>query len=262
MRGFLALLFLFSLQLEAYTPFNGLYASMDIGPVYNQIEINDFIADLGFLDLSDINTLETEFSHTAEEMAPSVGLSFGWGRQFCSSLYFGVCAGVHLCEFDVHARFQADFQLVGDDPLLNRIKDRNRVSLNFCEYTVDARPGFVVGCDTLLFGIGGLAFNRISLDCETEGVLVTNSVDEAVMTPTSEALTTLGLRGGFGLEQKISPCVSVVLTYVYTHYLVRPSAMQKRIVRDANGMDIFSVLSSTQARARRQSTSIGLSYYF
>lgn len=90
--------------------------------------------------------------------------------------------------------------------------------LNAWEVGVDGRLGWVATPATLLFIRLGAAFNNIALNSNTTAYTDGTFVPETKLLNYTTSKSLVGFRAGTGLEQKLTPSLSVRADYVYTYY--------------------------------------------
>lgn len=90
--------------------------------------------------------------------------------------------------------------------------------LNSWEEGIDGRLGWLATPDTLLFIRLGAAFNNISLNSNTKAYTEATTVAQTKLLYYTASKFLGGFRAGAGLEQKLTPCISVRADYVYTYY--------------------------------------------
>lgn len=90
--------------------------------------------------------------------------------------------------------------------------------LNSWEEGIDARLGWVATPGTLLFARLGVAFNNLTLNSNTTTYTTGTIVPETKLLNYSVSKSLVGFRAGAGLEQKLTPLISVRADYIYTYY--------------------------------------------
>ena len=78
--------------------------------------------------------------------------------------------------------------------------------------------GWLATPDSLLFIRLGAAFNNISLNSNTTTYTEGTAVPETKLLNYTASKSLVGFRAGAGLEQKLTPRISVRADYVYTYY--------------------------------------------
>jgi opacity protein-like surface antigen len=247
-------------------PFEGMYVGAAIGPATNMASqsSNTLARFDAQMDPGDQLALVShgDFYH----VRPWGEVYTGWGMRFCNWLYLGGRFGVNFSSFHVNGP-TSQSNLVILEPTTPpdftiTLSDAAHTKTWSVEYTLDFKPG-IVWCDqTMLFGIIGAAFNRATLNGDSRFVyanaegLTTNSTLRVRGRETSA-----GLRGGIGLEQMLTYCISLNISYVYTSYWSL-EAKGRGDTQTQLGVLADGHNSRFTSRARRQVTSIGLSYYF
>jgi len=124
------------------------------------------------------------------------------------------------------------------------------------EFALDARPGIIVACNSLLYARVGVARNKLTFNT-TQNATVATAVVAQTTFPISQttAKNVTGLRLGAGLEQKIFQCLSLRLDYIYTHY-------KRMQFGNAASIGIASLSNSTSVKTANHSVLLGLSYYW
>lgn len=253
--------------------FNGPYVGIAGGMVANSADmkffssgrfISEAIAEDGELE-SVVNILGDESRCKASEIAAIGELYAGWGCQFASRFYLGVRVGANFSRYDLRQSSAADLRLLSaraDDT--GTLSDLIRTRLRTVEYTFDIKPGILVSSNTMLFGVLGVAFNKGQMDASSQftGNLVANGTGIVFLErdlghiDIHDQKTRGALRLGFGLEQKVSKCLSLNLTYVYTIYRRMEGEFEP-----FTGATPASHKASFSSRPKRQFFTIGFSYY-
>lgn len=70
----------------------------------------------------------------------------------------------------------------------------------------------------------------------------------------------MGFRGGFGLEQMLTRCLALNLSWVCTSYWTQEATAVGDL--QSLAINVNGHRARFRSRARKQTTSIGLSYYF
>ena len=90
--------------------------------------------------------------------------------------------------------------------------------LNSWEEGIDGRLGWVATPATLLFIRLGAAFNNLALNSNTTAYTQGSIVPQTKVLNYKASTFLVGFRAGAGLEQKLTPRISVRGDYVYTYY--------------------------------------------
>lgn len=93
-----------------------------------------------------------------------------------------------------------------------------RTKLNSWEGGLDGRLGWVATPASMLFIRLGVAFNKIALDSNTTTYTDGSVMPETKLLKYTASKSVVGFRAGAGLEQKLTPRISVRADYIYTYY--------------------------------------------
>lgn len=198
-----------SIQMDSSADFKGSYLGVGVGgffPLYDT-QVNTLItARLPYLaavngngDLSSNNVFGDVF--------------LGYGFLF-NSFYLGP-----EVYFSAGSRPQADFSIQALDSFPNELLSTDTMTkLNLWEAGIDARLGWVATPGSLLFVRLGAAFNNMRLYSNTTTYTNGTVVPQTKLIDYSVSKSLVGFRAGVGIEQKLTPRVSVRADYVYTYY--------------------------------------------
>lgn len=138
------------------------------------------------------------------------------------------------------------------------------------ELAIDLRPGFIVDCNTLLYGRVGIGFNRLRtrnrVDFEYNGREFNEFEGHSIDTQTANKKESKkALRLGVGCEWKICPNLSLTSDYIYSYY----GKTKTQKIGDstfANGEDDNVIANgfktSSSAKTSNQAFMVGIKYYF
>lgn len=246
--------------------FSGGYVGGSLGYSTNATNINyatgaRYDALAGTMPSSDVSENASFF-----RARPSGGVNAGFGLRVVDALYLGLRLGLDT------SSFQANGPVTGTNSIVDAPCSQPEFGVTMCsdirsktnsvEFSLDFKPGLVLGERAMFFVIAGAGFNRITVD--QTACLVFN--DSATHAYTSEVSLrgqqhVAALRRGFGIEQMINERVSLTVTYIYTTY--RDVSGNGTADTITNMGDIPNGLNSNfTAQLRKQATTANLAYYF
>lgn len=130
------------------------------------------------------------------------------------------------------------------------------------EYGVDLKPGYLYNPCSMVYARVGAAFNRLTVDSASALNNVAGGAQADSFVSFSDDRSRAGLRLGLGLEHAMTPNLSFIADYIYTHY-GRVSANGAADAFSPGGATVALGLQDTaSARLHSQSATIGLKYYF
>lgn len=132
--------------------------------------------------------------------------------------------------------------------------------LRTTEVGIDLRLGTNLASDSLVYGLVGAAFNKLSADSlstiSRPAIPLVTSVDSSL----SEAVT--GLRLGGGLEQKITGHIHLRASYVYTHYSTHTASNTAPANSSAPFFQLGPIANTTEFRTNTQEILVSILYQF
>lgn len=175
----------------------------------------------------------------------------GWGDRICQCFYLGGRLGWNYASYDVKEPLTFHTQgTISSAIFVSNLSSQARTKLNTSEFFADAKPGWILGCGTMVFGLVGVAVNREALQEKDSG-----GAGFTIFTPISfsshQQSHKAALRLGLGLDQCLFCHVHLVASYVYTRY-------QKLSVSGRSGNQTTQVT----AKPRKSVGALGLAYYF
>lgn len=196
-------------QINSMTSFKGQYLGVGLGgsfPFYNTQVDTRITAILPYL---------AEVNGKGDFSSNNVFGDVFWGYGFVfNSFYIGP-----EVYFSAGRRPKADLSIQAHNTYPSEwLSTSTMAKRNSWEGGIDGRLGWVATPGSLLFIRLGAAFNNISLNSNT-----TTSTDGTVVPATKllnykASKSLVGFRAGAGLEQKLTPRISVRADYVYTYY--------------------------------------------
>ena len=208
-----------------------------------------------------VETLQDTSKAHIYDISPWGELFAGWGRQ-CGCYYWGGRLGINFSHFNPKLRSTAANLDPGDEAIA-LLDDSLKTEMWTAEYTFDFKPGIVFCERTMLFGILGAAINKERLIGKSQFTLLpgdglNRSASDEIKVEKEK--TSAGFRGGLGLEYMLTQCLSLQLSYVYTHYWHLKENVTQNFTDSVGDTLTHSVAFSTNSH--KQVTSIGLAYYF
>ena len=198
-----------AVQMDSMTSFKGQYVGVGAGgvfPFYNT-QVNTLItARLPFL--AEVNG-KGDFS--SNDGFGNIFLGYGF---VLNSFYVGP-----EVYFSAGRRPNADLtiQALNTNPS-ELLSTYTMAKLNSWEEGIDGRLGWLATPGTLLFVRLGAAFNNITVNSNTTTYTNGTIVPETKLLNYKASKSLVGFRAGAGLEQKLTPRISVRADYVYTDY--------------------------------------------
>ena len=154
------------------------------------------LADKSYLTSADTNFAGTIFA----------GYAMIWNRW-----YVGAQVGLSAGQRRTRMRsFNRDPRVVSQDI----IDVDTNIKLAAFEFDVDLHPGFYIQQNTLLYGIVGMALNKLRV---TSTVHVQNGIAYGT-SPFAKSLRKAYLRLGFGFQRNFTKNLSLFFNYIYTNY--------------------------------------------
>ena len=244
--------------------FQGFYGGAAVGVASNHARADVRSGFSNLFSIANASRIDSSRIQEVYDTVPLLDLHLGWGKRCSSCFYFGARLGVTFSSFEMSAMSDTQFNILGGSVFQNILQDTVQISMNTAEGTFDFKPGYILGERTMLFGIVGAAYNQQCLKGFSDVIYSSDALNFRIENrlAVERTRTTVGLRGGFGLEQKINHCMSVSFMYVYTHYncpveVSGAVPIQTLFGEIQDGHDgIF------KAHVNKQVTSMGCSYYF
>ena len=195
--------------IDSITNFKGQYLGAGVGglfPFYNT-QVNTLItARLPYL---------AQVKGKGNFSSNNVFGDIFWGYGFVfNSFYVGP-----EVYFNAGSRPKADLTIQALNTFPNELLSTyTKTKLNSWEEGIDGRLGWVASPGSLLFIRLGAAFNNISLNSNTTAYTDGTILPETKQLYYKASKSLVGFRAGAGLEQKLTPRISVRADYVYTYY--------------------------------------------
>ena len=241
--------------------FDGFYAGITGGVATHMADTHLETSTI-FETIGPDEALENTSKAHIYDISPWGELFAGWGRQ-CGCYYWGGRFGINFSHFNPKLRSTAANLDPGDEQALALLDDSLKTEMWTAEYTLDFKPGIVFCERTMLFGILGAAINKERLIGKSQFTQIPgNNVQISAFNEikVEEEKTSAGFRGGLGLEYMLTQCLSLQLSYVYTHYWRLKENVTQNFTDSVGNTDTHSAAFSTNSH--KQVTSIGLAYYF
>jgi opacity protein-like surface antigen len=185
--------------------FAGLYAGAGMGGIFSQYKTNSTTTLLypstAFFSSNESSTYNSSANFLVDLYA---------GYLFCiHKVYFGpeVYANIGKPRF---SSSQAASAILPTESLTINTHGH----YNTTEFGIDFRLGINATPTTLLYGVIGAVFNKLSIN--TEATIARPVILLATTTNNSSSFTETGLRLGAGLEQKLTPNLNLRINYIYT----------------------------------------------
>jgi opacity protein-like surface antigen len=177
--------------------------------------------------------------------------------------YLGIRAGLNFPSFFIRTTNLIEFE----ETVLPFIESssaaiNNRIEIRHwgAEGTFDGKLGIIFSNKSLFFGLVGVAFNRPKIKVKEITVFIPPSgVTFTEIFRLSKKGRHAHFRWGIGLEQMITPCLSLSALYTSTHY------NKVRLIGTGTVVEDDTTLSETAAISvedRRRVFSLSSSYYF
>lgn len=209
------------------TNFNGFYMGVKGGGLQTRVDANiNSSANYLFGGNPNIGKL-SDVANLNLQKNTGLGSAFlGYGQLINQSLlYLGAeVFANYIGNHDLKINYNAT-DIRNND--INQGNDRFlsgnvRIEPNNFEWGGDLRPGFVVGCKTLLYGRVGVAFQDIDVASANTFTFVNRVISPSVtfVTPLSKThnKNITALRLGGGIEESLSNHISANVDYIYTDY--------------------------------------------
>lgn len=184
----------------------------------------------------------------------AVGLSYQWGR----FLNLGGRMSAGFSSFDLDGVVKGSYL---NPPLAGTfaLEDKSNARMKTAELALDFKPGVTFHELTLFFGLIGAAFNTQSIHTGHDA-FAPPTIGAGSSVPLRSKKSQVGLRLGFGLEEKISRHLALQLIYVYTSF---PKVTAVGAVPAFNTLNFpNSHTADVSAKMRKQTMAAGLGYYF
>jgi len=196
-------------QMDSTTNFKGQYLGLGVGgffPFYNtQV---DTLVTARFPYLAEVNG-KGDFSSNNVFGDVFLGYGFVYNSFYVApEVYFSAGS---------NPKANLTIEALGTLPS-ELLSTYTTTKLNSWEGGIDGRLGWLATPDSLLFIRLGAAFNNISLNSNTTTYTEGTAVPETKLLNYTASKSLVGFRAGAGLEQKLTPRISVRADYVYTYY--------------------------------------------
>jgi opacity protein-like surface antigen len=192
--------------------FNGFYAGIGGGATFGDttLQFTNFLNRPG-RNNTFLTNKNSAFSNNG------LGVAFiGYGHAF-QSFYLGGEVGGSLSNGARTTTHSLAQQEVGfPTPFI--VSNVSNMHLKDYEFTVDARPGFLVTASTLVYGRIGAAFNRINLNSASQFQFSTATSAKIALLPYNVSHSETGLRLGVGFEKMFTRHLSLRGDYIFTDY--------------------------------------------
>lgn len=234
-------------QMGSMTGFKGQYLGVGMGsffPLYNTQVDTRITARLPFL--AEVNGKGNFSSNNV------FGTIFGGYGFVFNSFYVGP-----EVYFSAGRRPKADLTIQAFNTFPSELLSTYTMAkLNSWEEGIDGRLGWVATPGSLLFIRLGAAFNNISLNSNTTTYTDGTIVPETKLLYYTASKSLVGFRAGVGLEQKLTPRISVRADYVYTYY-------GNLSINGANyDSPLGPIINTTQVRLQSQAVMGSIIYDF
>lgn len=247
-------------------PFDGFYLGVSLGVAANKVKF-DSQAE-AFAALNGIPSTVTLSSNASIAKNHIWGEVYaGGGFTFCRTLYLGPRLGVNFSSFDMSYKPRGELNTVFPPafPVTLQLVGKGRVKLQPVEYTLDAKGGIVLWCNTLLYGLVGVAANQPTLwtSPALEGSASTGFVSASIDQEISRRRRGewAHFRWGCGLDALICEGLKVGAFYTHTNYgTIERSAVEELVVIPNLGS--AGISGKTRAKVRREVIAGSLSYSF
>ena len=264
--------------------FNGFYVGAELGgqSTTGREEVSDRQSlDVSILDgFLTIDTPLTEADcHANRKNSLAGGIFAGYGYS-CDSWFIGAEVFARASHYKTTTKgynsfsFDLDIPSLGDQhPLLstpNVLTRTTYTKLNPWDFGLDIRPGFLLSCDSLVYGKIGVGFNKLKLQQCSSGDITLNVVGTAFdLANASNQICASKKRGvlrlGGGLEQRFCECFALRLDYTYSHYgkVCASGETTKNLLSvDELIQANFTVGDTASVKVTSNTLMAGLSYYW
>lgn len=235
------------------TNFNGFYVGIGGGATFGDttLQLTNFLNRPGRTNTF-LTNKNSAFSNNG------LGVAFiGYGHAF-QSFYLGGELGGSLSNGIRTTTHSLAQQEVGfPTPFI--VSNASSMHLKDYEFTIDARPGFLVTASTLVYGRIGAAFNRINLNSASQFQFSTPTSAQAVLLPYNTSHSETGLRLGLGFEKMFTSHLSLRGDYIFTDY---GKLNGKGIVPFPFLGPTVTFSNATRLKVQTHTVLASLSYYF
>lgn len=218
----------------------------------------------------DLGTTETT---TIPETNNRIGDYFGAGKVYIgigdqlkpSILYFAAELFGEAASKKNNVTYNA-FNQVPTDAVNTFLSTNVKSQLKDFEYGIDLRPGFIINCNTLIYGRAGASFNRLNLSSNTTFNIVDNNTQTSSPNSLSidDTKNVVGLRLGFGVEHALPCNFAITADYIYTKYFndVNVNGTANVINTVVPSVTVNGLNNSISSTMTTQTILFGLKYYF
>jgi opacity protein-like surface antigen len=209
---------------DGYGFFHGFYGGISAGVAHN------FSEQLLFEDISATQILLGSVT-TVRETKKDTGQTTGWWEFFagcgwqgwywnCLAAYLGIRAAFNISNFKFTRHYPLSFTgVVATTPFSGSQFGSIKTQIHSPEFTFDAKPGFVIWERTLIFGLIGVAINRVRSRLSDTSSFTVDTL------PAIKNFFEINKKGkwayarfGAGVEQRITCALTLNFTYTYTNY--------------------------------------------
>lgn len=243
---------------HADTAFDSFYTGISVGQSLTTANVNFDVAAQVVVPAVLNASASTYLLQTLKKNAPAASVFAGYGFSY-DPFYFGGEFSFKKTNANASATNAAAFTVAGTNTF--NVVSTTSVQLRSVEFALDARPGIVLTCNSLLYARVGVTRNELTLKTVQNLTAAATGFPQATFPiPQTNARNVTGLRLGGGLEQKIDQYLSLRLDYIYTHY-------QRMQINNAASIAVggggsASLSNSTNVKAINHSFLLGLSYFW
>ncbi len=246
------------------SPFHGFYIGQGLGLAINTAKIKT-AQSARFSDGATTPFNDQSFSSSKLFRNHIYGTVFAGGSvQWKFGLNMGLRAGVNVSRYRITQRNSIDRSLPNASPISLEQNTKAKMRLNAFEYTADGTIGWLFRKQTLIFGFGGVGFNRTTLHASTAsnylemtGGAATAQVQQKLSKKNSDSV--MRYRWGAGVEQLLSDWIGIETLYTYTNYGTLREDMAGSMAVQA---DTIRQVYRVHARYRRQIVTASLVFHF
>lgn len=200
---------------------------------------------------------------------------YGWAWHSCNFWggYLGIRAGGNFSSFNLTKNYPQTLSLIdiaaGTPQFIGSITNKlsTHTRLNSSEFTLDAKPGILLGKRTMVFGLLGVALNRskthLSESFVISGLTLAGPLSLSVSLSDTKRGHWAHFRWGLGLEHMLTNRIGINAHYTHTDYgkiHLATTATAQATTPTTTARLLHN--SKVTIRNIRETIKLGLAYYF
>jgi len=246
--------------------FKGFYAGGSVGYRSEEYSYSSNAKSNNFELIGPMSFVLLQENLNADKQSGGVvgAIHLGYGIPLGKDFYLGVESSLNVSS---DSGKKAISEAMGDTKTFWRstLSNENISNMRALEVSIDLDPGVLLSSDTLLYGLVGVAFNKLRLTLSSHFARSSAAdpivIDRFLSRTVRKSL--IGVRAGIGIKQQISRSIALFLQYAYTYYgKVQISNSANFSAPQGPPGTIDTMVNSSTVRVMKSSIIFGLDWYF